>query len=176
MPDAISPEALPGWPYKDVKTEKVTLLACLLGKHVTRRQDEVNEQPLRGVFGDVMLLWELLRHDRELVELLAKQRTPPTKDDWKSDPVYTTVFTSEIGFIVSTPGFPDTPFLAIEEKDRAKLVELYTGGQPAFEIADIEKLDAMGVLERFKQLATLALKCCSDGSRERPALHVSAGT
>jgi hypothetical protein len=148
MPDAISPEALPGWPYKDLEAEEVTLLACLLGRH--------GEQPLTGVFGDVMLLWETLRHNRELIELLAKLSTPPTQEDWKGDPGYSTLFTDKIGNIVSTPGFPDKPFLNLEAACQNQLIEPFTPGQPALEIGDIERLDAMGVLERFKQLATLA--------------------
>ena len=89
MPDPLSPEALPGWPCdKDREAEEVTLLACLLGKHVTRHGDKVNEQPLAGVFGHVMLLWEILRHDEKLVELLTKQRLAPDNDNWKGDPAF----------------------------------------------------------------------------------------
>ena len=147
MPDAISPEALPGWPCKDIKTEEVTLLACLVGRH--------GEQPLTGAFGYVMLLWEALRHDEKLVELLTQLRTPPDSNDWKNDPGFSTMFTAEIGFIESTPGFPDTPFLSLKAECQNNLVELFTAGQPAFEIAKVEILDDMGVFEKFKNLAAL---------------------
>jgi hypothetical protein len=156
MPDAISPEALPGWPYKDLEAEEATLLACLLGKHVTRHQDEVNEQPLTGVFGHVMLSWETLRHDETLVELLTKLQTPPTDDDWKNDPDFSTLFPAPQSYIIWRPGFPGTPFLSLEATCQNQLIELFTPGQPALEIGNIEMLDAMGVLERFKQLVTLA--------------------
>lgn len=149
---AIDPATLPAWPHNDMEAEEATILACLLG----RRGKQRSEQPLTGVFGDVIVWWELFRHDRELVELLVKQRTPPTRDDWKGDPVFTTVFTSEIGFVVKTPGFPDTPFLSLQAECQKELVKLFTPGKPALEIADVELVGAMGVLERFKQLATLA--------------------
>jgi hypothetical protein len=134
-----------------MEAEEVTLLACLLGRH--------GERKLTGVFGHVMLLWEALRHDRELVELLAKQRTPPTEEDWKGDHpplLYGTPLFALVSDIASTPGFPDTPFLAIEEKDRVELIELFKPGQPAFEIAKVEILEDMGVFEKFKNLAALA--------------------
>jgi hypothetical protein len=148
MHGAISPEALPGWSCsKDLKVEEVTLLACFLGRY--------GEQPLTGPFGYAMLLWEALRHNRELIELLAKLRTPPTQDDWKNDPDYSTLFPDKIGNIVSTPGFPDIPFLSLEAACQNQLIEPFTPGQPALEIGNIEMLDAMGVLERFKQSVTL---------------------
>jgi hypothetical protein len=149
MAAAITPEALPGWPHnKDFAAEELTLLSCLLGKHDTR--------PLTGVFGQVMLLWEALRHDEKLVELLYKQRNPPNNDDWKSDPVFSTLFETPIAFITSMPEFPGTPFLSLNPEPQNELVELFTPGQPALEIGNIEMLDAMGVLERFQQLAALA--------------------
>jgi hypothetical protein len=163
MPDAIGPEGLPGWPHKDIKAEEVTLLACLLGRH--------GSQKLTGVFGHVMLRWEILRHDERLVKLLTKLRLAPDNDDWKNDPDFSTLFTAEIGFIVSAPiikkpaqedpeplapWFPDIPFLSVEAGWQKDLVKRSTPGQPALEIGDIEKLDAMGVLERFKQLVSLA--------------------
>ena len=80
MPDAINPEALTGWPQNDIEAEEDTLLACLLGRH--------GEQPLTGVFGHRMLLWEALRHDEKLVELLTKQRLAPDNDNWKGDPAF----------------------------------------------------------------------------------------
>jgi hypothetical protein len=177
MPEAISPEALPGWPYKETeegtlpKAEEDTLVACLLGKHVARHQDKVSEQPLTGVFGHVMLLWEALRHDEKLVELLTKLRNPPDNDDWKNDPDFSTLFTDKIGFIVSAPiiqkseeeypepfapWFPDIPFLSVEAVWQKDLVERFRPGQPALEIAKVEILDDMGVFEKFKNLAALA--------------------
>jgi hypothetical protein len=163
MPDAISPEALPGWPYQDIKTEEDTLRDCLLGRH--------DEQPLTGVFGHRMLLWETLRHDDKLVELLTQLRTPPDSNDWKNDPGFSTMFPAERGFIVSTPGFPDTPFLSLKAEYQKELVELSTPGQPAFEIAKVEILDEMGVLEKFKNLATLARSRRKPGERRsEPAI------
>jgi hypothetical protein len=79
MSAAISPEALPGWPRPDIKLEEKTILACLLGKH--------DKRPLTAVFGQVMLLWETLRHSKELVELLAKVRSLPVGDDWRDAPL-----------------------------------------------------------------------------------------
>jgi hypothetical protein len=149
MPAAISPNSLPGWPHKDLAAEKVTLLACLLGWYGDKAH------PLTGVFGEVMLRWELLRHDEALIELLTRQRSAPTNDDWKNDPVYSVLLKHPISHIVSTPGFPD-PFLAIQEKDRTELVQLFTPEQLALEIGNIELLDAGGVLEQFQQLAKLA--------------------
>ena len=140
-----------------MEAEEVTLLACLLGRH--------REQELTGVFGYVMLLWEALRHDERLVELLTKQRTPPNNDDWKNDPDYSLFFVAPTSFIVSTPAFPRTPFLAIAEKDRVELIELFKPGQPAFEIAKVEILDDMGVFEKFKNLAALARSRRKPGER-----------
>jgi len=172
MPDAISPEVLPGWPYKETKkgalpkAEEVTLVACLLGRY--------GEQPLAGVFGHVMVLWELLRHDEKLVELLTKLRNPTYNDDrkneppvfstlFKNDPDFSTLFPAPRSYIVFPPGFPDKPlapwfpdipFLSLKSECQKELVE--KPGQPALEIGDIERLDAMGVLERFKRLVNLA--------------------
>jgi hypothetical protein len=56
------------------------------------------------------------------------------------------------------PEFPSTPFLSLEPERQNELIELFTPGQPALEIGDIERLDLMGVLERFKQLVKLANK------------------
>jgi hypothetical protein len=145
---AIDSATLPAWPHHDVKTEELTIRSCLLGRH--------GKQPLTGPFGHAMVLWELLRHDRESVELITKQRTPPDNDAWKNDPAFSMLFAAPLSFIVSTPGFPDTPFLSLKAECQNKLIELFTPGQPAFEIGNIEMLDAMGVLERFRQLGTLA--------------------
>jgi hypothetical protein len=179
MPDAINPEALPGWPCKDTEAEEVTLLACLLGKHVTRDGDKVvNEQPLTGPFGHAMLFWEVRRHDDKLVELLTKQRTPPDNDDWKGDPAFSTLYAAPTGFITSAPiipkegklvplepWFPDIPFLSLEAIWQNVLAKLFTPGQPAFEIAKVEILDEMGVFEKFKNLAALARSRRKPGER-----------
>lgn len=105
MADPISPESLPEWPRPDLKAKEVTLLACLLGRH--------GDRDLTGEFGRTMLLYEALRHAGELVELLAKLRSAPTSDDWKNDLDYSTSFDAPLGFIVSIPGVPDTPFLSL---------------------------------------------------------------
>jgi hypothetical protein len=152
MPVAISPETLPGWPYKekDFASEEVTLLACLLGWYGDK------EHPLTGVFGQVVAYWEGLRHDAVLVELLTRQRSVPANDDWRDDPVYTTLFAAPHGFIVQRPEFPSTPFLSLPLASQSELLELFSPGQPALEVADIELLDAGGILEQFQQLAKLA--------------------
>ena len=126
MSYTLKPESLPDWPYTDLKAEELTLLACLLGRH--------GERKLTGIFGQAMMLWELLRHQY---------------------PGYSTMFPERIECIVSTPGFPEQAFLTIEEKDRAKLIELFPPEQTALEIGSIQMLDANGILERCKQLATL---------------------
>ena len=171
MPDAISPEALPGWPYKDIKTEEVTLLDCLLGQY--------GERKLTGVFGQVMLLWEALRHDKELVELLTKLRNPPYNDDQKNEPPdFSTLFPAPHSYIVFPPGFPDKPlapwfpdipFLSLKSEYQKELVE--KPGQPAFEIGSITMLENARLLERFKQLAKEARETHQFGERHKhPAI------
>jgi hypothetical protein len=158
MPDPISPEALPGWPlYKDFKAEEATLLACLLGRH--------GKVPLTGPFGHAMAFWEVLRHGKKLVELLTKLRRAPDNDQWRHDPDFSTLFPDQTGFIVSTPGFLDTPFLSLKAELQKELIERFTPGQPALEVGSIVKLEASGTLKRFEQLAKEARKTHQFGER-----------
>lgn len=130
---------LPYWPKGSRAVELGAILLYAKGEFPNRQG---------YAFGDTSLLWEVLRHNQKVREIVRKLHLPRDPRQFENY-----VFSAPIGFIVNTPGFPQLPFAALNSETRSELAELFTAGQKAVECADIRRLDIQGYLKWLVQRA-----------------------
>lgn len=145
---------LPKWPRESEEADFVAILAYLCGN--------LANQPGKA-FADAASLWEVLRHNEELRQLLDRLR-PQMPEILKAKGVKTKeelfavtdnlgAFSTPFGFIVYSKGFPGLPFTALSDEQRVELAECFAGGERAAEFADIRRLDRVGYIDWLRRKA-----------------------
>ena len=145
-PDLLASK-LTDWPRESDDTDLETILCYLTGKIANTPQLAT---------GAAALLFEAMRHDRELLALL-KKLGPELPEHLKNSGVkhpseltdhYLGAFAAPASFIIVTPSFPQLPFATgLTLTQQSELGLLFSGGEPAVICADIRRLEIDGYID-----------------------------